>query len=329
MKKITSVLIGFLLITSCGNQSEPPEYDEFHTNNMTQEHLIDGPLIEATSLFGAGLVRPSFDENSTEILQAELQQAIRNYHDKPDIPESILWIARKTADFWRFQDAILVLTDGIDQYSEDARFYRHRGHYLTAIREFSIAEEDLYKATKLIESTLDIAEPDNIDGSVIEPASTLHYNIWLYFGFVQYVLGDFVDAAEAFQSAYDIAGNEDTRITAADWLYLSLIRSNQTDKAQKVLQNVNTRTDVSDAKSYQVRLQMYGYGSAEFNIDETMQNPFERITILYGKAMILMNQGEEVQAKQVLNEILDSNLWAALSYIAAESDLHRLRDSSI
>jgi len=314
-----------------GDNDAIESFDDRYTDlngGLSHSPVQDGPLIEGTSLLGDGLVRPDFDQESTEFLYNELQQAVKFYNENPERPEAIIWIARKTAAMWRYQDAVIVLTNGIESYPGDPRFFRFRGHYLMAIREFGLARSDMEMALKLIDNTSDEYEPDFLDGSVLEPSSTLQYNIWFNYGLLEYFSGDFHAAAIAFSQSLALASNADTRLTASDWLYLSYMRAGDRLSANQVLRMVENDFP-SETKVYALRMQVYNNELQLTHEILSELDPVEALTLSYGAAVHRKLNNDAVGYLSLLNQIIDTNLWAPFSYIAAEADLQRIQGNSL
>lgn len=325
LNKSLAIALMALICFSCTPAAQPDDSDGlFYFDNKQEGALVDQPISEATSLFGHGLVRPEFDSESIFILTEQLRESIEMYDGTAT---SITWVARRTAAMWRYQDAVVVLTDGLEEFPETAELLRYRGHYLFVIREFAVAEQDLARARRLIQSTQDVIETDAPDGSIIEPSTTLHYSIWFYSGLIHYVKSDYIQAAKAFETALAKAQNADTRITATDWLVLSLFKSHQDDRAREILFSTDLNAAVTDAQPYLERLRLL------YDFDYTPVNNtgdiFDEITITYGLAFRAKLIGNQTEYRAKLNQVIDTNIWAAISYIVAESDLKKLEDGSI
>lgn len=317
IKLVLSLLL-VISITSC-SQDENITPDDFYESES--ETVLNSPIIEATAINGVGLVRPDFDPETTERLTNNLKEAIENYTENPDDPESIIWVARHTAYLWRYQDAIYILTDGLTDYPNDARFYRHRGHRYITIREFDKAIADLEKASELIEGTPDEVEPDGAPNSANIPVSTLHFNVYYHLGLAYYLTFDYEKAANQFQKALNVSKNNDTVVSATDWLYISLMKSGQRSKANGLLANTDTSMEVIESQSYLTRLKLY---KGELSPEELLDadNDLNILTQGYGLAQYYFIQGDSIKANEILNEVIETNYWAAFGYIAAEVDLY-------
>lgn len=313
------VTLLFCFLVSC-NQSDSEDISQDDFYQTEAETVIGSPIIEATALNGVGLVRPDFDAETTERLTNNLKAAIENYSANPDDPESIIWVARHTAYLWRYQDAIYVLTDGLNDYPDDVRFYRHRGHRYITIREFDKAIADLEKASELISGTDDEIEPDGAPNSANIPVSTLHFNVYYHLGLAYYLTSDYERAAQEFQKALDVSKNNDTIVSATDWLYISLMKSGQESKAKELLAKTDTSIEVIESQSYLSRLQLY---KGEIEPDELMDadNQLNILTQGYGLAQYYLFKGDSSKANELLEQVIETNYWAAFGYIAAEAEL--------
>jgi tetratricopeptide (TPR) repeat protein len=340
-RSIVSGLILAIVLTSCTAKHPPEVAETWDTDRQTEsETQAEGPIIEAISLFGAGLIRPDFDEVSIRLLQTDLKNAVSQFSDFPDDPESILWVARKTAAFWRYRDAIFILTDGLSDNSSDFRFYRFRGHYYLNIREFDHAVEDLRTAVSLLGDWSGQNEPDAISGASFEPSATYGYTTWYHLGLAYYMKGEFSQAQQAFLNASEFAQNSDTRIQSIDWLFLSQLRggTERLDLA-KIRQIIASAEQLSDGRSNLHRIYfMIGeyetvaaISSEAFSGERMLSeaffgdySPAEQLNLRYAHALKLQLSGDLSAARAAYMKILDTNYWASFSYIAAEAELHRI-----
>ena len=309
------ILILALLLTSCIGEERK------HSDPVNRIHE---PIVEATSLFGAGLVRPDFDQTSEDVLTSELERAVLDYDGSP---ESMVWIARRTAAMWRFQDAVVVLTDALEEFNDHPQLLRYRGQYLLILREFEIARQDLAKVRLQLNTLTDYDEPDAPDGTVIQPASTFYFAIWYYSGLVYYMKGNFEQAYEAFNQAGLVAANMDAYITAADWTIMSLIQAHRNTEAKALLNRLERSVTVTDATSYLERLRLMA--DPDYHPDLKDIDIFDQVTITYGLAMRARMLGNNQEYLSYLQQILDTNIWSAVSYIAAEADLFRNSQASL
>lgn len=320
-----AIILLCIFAVNCGRSSESGYDDESGLLDDYESVQPYSPVVEAQSLLGEGLVRPDFDTETQERLTQNLRNAISDFNETPDDPESIIWVARHTAYLWRYQDAIYILTDGLNEYPDDPKFYRHRGHRYITIREFDKAIEDLLKAVSLIRGTEDEIEEDGAPNEANIPVSTLHFNIYYHLGVAYYLKGQFDFAVDAFENTMAVSKNNDTRVSTADWLYMSYIRNGQVDKARSFIDAFDTDIKVLESHSYLNRIRLYKNEiRPEALLDDSDTNTLNLLTQGYGVAMWYMLNGERDRAFNILKDIIDTNYWAAFGYIAAEAEIARM-----
>lgn len=329
--QIWGLFLVMVVLMACGRSGESNYSEEMDRIDLDADYSqMDGPIVEAHSLMGAGLVRPDFDEETTTQLTKYLREAVENYHENPNDVESIIWIGRRTAYLWRYQDAILVFTDGISEYPNDPRLYRHRGHRYITVREFNNAVDDLTKASELIADIKDEIEPDGAPNEANIPVSTLYFNIYYHLGLAHYLLEELSDAAKAFEMSLAVSKNNDTMVSSIDWLYITYRRMGEHSKARALLSRVDRDTKVLESQSYLRRLLMYkGLEKPENLLHDVNANPLDLVTQGYGVAMWYLHEGDHQKAMQILKDIIETNYWAAFGYIAAEADLARFQALSL
>jgi tetratricopeptide (TPR) repeat protein len=323
-RKLISILVLFLMI-SCNN-AEIQDSDVSQLYDNSEQFDIPMNVVEAQSLLGEGLVRPDFDDETTSRLTNDLIDAINRFNVAPDDPNSIIWVARRTAYLWRYQDAIYILTDGINENPNNPRFYRHRGHRYITIREFDKAIDDLLKGIALIQGQDDEIEVDGAPNDANIPVSTLHFNLYYHLGVAYYLNGNFDFAVDAFENSFRVSRNNDTRVSTIDWLYMSYLRNGNTHKAQNLINDFDTEIEVLESHSYLNRIRLYkGLITPDDLLNQENMNTLNLLTQGYGVAMWYYHTGKAEKAITILNDIIETNYWAAFGYIAAEAEIARLK----
>jgi tetratricopeptide (TPR) repeat protein len=325
------LFLSLVVLFACGRSEESTYSEEMDRIDSNGNYSpLDGPIVEAHSLMGAGLVRPDFDEETATQLNIYLREAVENYHVNPNDVESIIWVGRRTAYLWRYQDAILVFSDGISEYPNDPRLYRHRGHRYITVREFNNAVNDLTKAVELVADIKDEIEPDGAPNEANIPVTTLYFNIYYHLGLAHYLLEEFSDAAKAFEKSLEVSKNNDTMVSSIDWLYITYRRMGDHNRAETLLSRIDRNVEVVESQSYLRRLLMYkGVEKPQNLLDDVNANPLDLVTQGYGVAMWYLHEGDTQKAMQILEEIIETNYWAAFGYIAAEADLARFQALSL
>ena len=278
---------------------------------------------EATSLAGKALYPPNPIPNR-EKLEKDLQEAqsVAN----PTTAEALIWIGRRQAYLWRYQDAIATFTKGIERYPDNPRFYRHRGHRYLTTRQFAKAQADFEKAAALIKGQPDEIEPDGAPNPAGKPRSTLQFNIWYHLGLAYYLQGNYPKAYDAYVECMKVSNNDDSIAATSDWMWMTLMRMGRKAEAAKVLDRITPKMDILENQSYHRRLLMYkGVEKPEALLDTTKADDTTIATQGYGVGNYYFVTGDTARAKQVFEKVTSGGGWNAFGYIAAEADLQRMK----
>ena len=282
---------------------------------------------EATSLLEKPLYRPIFFPERISELEDNLSEARSRFEENRDNLENIIWLGRRMAYLWRYQEAISIFSEGIERYPSEPRLYRHRGHRYISIRELDKAVTDLKYASELIEGTEDKIEPDGAPNASGIPTSTLHTNIWYHLGLAYYLQGNFENALYAFEQCLEAATNEDMYVATADWLYMTLRRLGRPKEAEEVLVPIHAEMDLIENFAYYRRLLMYKGEIAPDSLLRVEQNDeadLNYATQGYGVGNWYLYNGQTDAATTVFRRVLESSYWSAFGYIAAEAEIARL-----
>jgi len=261
-----------------------------------------------------------------EMQQELYEKALYEYQEKPDDPDAIVWLGRRTAYLGRYRDSIGIYSMGIEKHPENPILYRHRGNRYISLRRFDLAIDDFERAAKLIKGKPDIVEPDGIPNERNTPVSSLHFNIWYHLGLSYYVSGRFDEALKAYKECLAVSRNPDKLVATSHWLYMTLRRLGLVEEAKSVLDPISAEMDIIENGNYHECLLMY---KGELNFDQLLEaargmGALGMVTTGYGVANWFLYNGEKVKAVGILNEILSTGSWAGFGYIAAEADLRRL-----
>lgn len=305
------VLCGCLLLASCSTSAPPPA-------------VSSGA--EAVSLFGQPLTAPALSPEARADREAKLAQARADLQARPDDPEALIWVGRRTAYLGRYREAIEIFGQGIAKLPQDARFLRHRGHRWITVRHFDRAAEDLEKAAQLIAGKPDEVEPDGLPNPYNIPTSTLQSNIWYHLGLAHYLQGDFAAALPAYRECLKVSNNPDMEVATRHWLYMTLRRLGREAEAAEVLAPVRADLKILENGAYHKLLLMY---RGEISPEALLRpaeggDAIDPATLGYGVGNWHLYNGRRAEAVRELQGVLATGQWAAFGYIAAEADLKRL-----
>jgi Flp pilus assembly protein TadD len=203
----------------------------------------------------------------------------------------------------QFREAIATFTRGLEIEPNNALLLRWRGHRYLSVREFDRAFSDLTRGS-------------TIDSSI--------YGIWYHLGVVQYVRGDFADAAASFAKAQPIAPDAGELAGSTDWLWMSLSRAGRQADAKAMLDRRPDSKPVTNA--YSRRLQLYrGEIGPDAVVTAADTDDVQLATLAYGLGNWYLVRGDKATARQWFERSIQSGGWPAFGFIVSEVELSRLR----
>ena len=203
----------------------------------------------------------------------------------------------------QFREAIATFTRGLDIEPTNALLLRWRGHRYLSVRDFDRAFADLTRGGA-------------IDGSF--------YGIWYHLGVVQYLRGDFADAAASFAKAQPIAPDAGELAGATDWLWMSLSRAGRAAEAKAMLDRRPDTKPVTNA--YTRRLQLYrGEIGPDSVVTPADTDEVQVATLAYGLGNWYLVRGDKAQARKWFERSIQSGGWPGFGFIVSEVELRRLR----
>ena len=207
----------------------------------------------------------------------------------------------------QFREAIATFTRGLEIEPNNALLLRWRGHRYLSVREFDRASADLTRGGK-------------IDPTV--------YGIWYHLGVVQFLRGDFADAAASFAKAQPIAPDAGELQGSVDWLWMSLSRAGRGAEAKSMLDRMlDRRPDLKPVtNAYTRRLQLYrGEIGPEAVLTPADTDEVQIATLAYGLGNWYLVRGDKAQARKWFERSIQSGGWPAFGFIVSEVELGRLR----
>jgi tetratricopeptide (TPR) repeat protein len=269
---------------------------------------------------GSQLPIPDFSEKQQFLLDSQLLIAKKHVEKAPQNADAIIWYARRLGYLARYQQAIEVLTNGIELHPADARMYRHRGHRYLTLRCIDKAIADFEKAAELVKGKPDEVEPDGQPNEANIPTSTLQSNIFYHLGLARYLQKNYPKAAEAFDVCLLVSTNPDMFTAAANWYYLTLLKWDSKEGANEVMEMVDFSAPLLENGVHRKILLLHKEKpSAEKALaTATGAGDVQSATYLYGLYMYLKLNNYLAEAKQVKQQLMDGKQYASFGYIAAE-----------
>lgn len=248
-------------------------------------------------------------------------EAKQDFDTDPANVENIIWYGRRTAYLGRYNEAIKIYSDGISQFPEDARLYRHRGHRYISIRKFDEAIADFEKAAQLIEGTVNEVEPDGMPNAQNIPVSTLHGNIWYHLGLAYYLIHDYENAYDAYVKCRESGSKPDNIVSSTNWLYMIQRRLGNEELANQMLEPIEEGAVIIENTDYYNLCRFYKGLIPMDSLQLTNEDSPSSDAIKYGLANWYFNNGDKEQSRKLFEDIVDGKSWTSFGYIAAESDI--------
>jgi tetratricopeptide (TPR) repeat protein len=230
----------------------------------------------------------------------------------PKSPDLLLKLAQAQAAVREEREAIATCARGLAIAPENDALYTERGHRELPLREFTRARDDLSRAAKL--------NPKNM---------AAYYHL----GLAHYFLGDFGQAADAFQHAVDTAPNTDERIYSTNWLYASLRRAHEDQKAAQAAAVITGEMKNTEPHTLHylnlVRLFQGVMKESEIvppqpSADSTDTEAELRFdTVAYGVGNWYLYGGDAAKARDYFRRIVKGRVWITWGFIGAEVELAR------
>jgi tetratricopeptide (TPR) repeat protein len=278
-------------------------------------------LPEEDSIFTTPLGKTYPIPVPNEAALANFEQARTEFEANPKDVEALIWYGRRTAYLGRYRQAIAIYTEGIKNFPQDARLYRHRGHRYISIRNYEAAIVDLEKAASLIQGTVDQIEPDGMPNAQNIPLSSLHSNVWYHLGLAYYLSKQYEEAYRAYLQCRESGDNYDNIVSSTHWLYLIQLRLGNPERADSLLAPIQKEGVVIENQSYADLCQLYkGWISPDTLLQASPGNP-SNDAVNYGLANWYLHQGDSSKGIQLLEALVAGKAFTSFGYLAAEGDL--------
>ena len=275
---------------------------------------------------GAKVALPVLSDAARKTYEDKLAEARAAYEKDTKNADAIIWLGRRTAYLGDYKAAIKIFTDGAGKHSNDARFFRHRGHRYITLRCFDDAIRDLETAAKLIKGKPDETEPDGLPNAKNVPTSTLQSNIWYHLGLAYYLKGDFKLAEKSYAECMKVSKNNDMLAATTHWYYMTLRWLEKNPQAARLLEAVDGDFEVIENDDYLKLLRLYrGEVRPEMLLDEIGDKAASlgNASLGYGVGNWYLYNRDSVRAEQIFRRVVAGNQWASFGYIAAEAELNR------
>lgn len=276
----------------------------------------------AFSLHGKAFISPA---PSLDFMQ-QLDEKRQSYlADSADIMNTI-WYGRFIAYAGTYDKAIQHYTNAIKRFPNEARLFRHRGHRYISVRKFDKAINDFTTASRLIEGTENIVEPDGMPNAQNIPVSTTHGNIWYHLGLAYYLKQDFENALEAYLNCLNTGSSPDNVVSATHWIYMILNRLDRKEEAEDYLLAPEIKMNIIENHAYRDLCLFYKGEITEEELLGVEGAESANDAVLYGLGNYHFYDGKKGKAKEIWSDIVGKASWNSFGFIAAESELFHWED---
>lgn len=310
MKKFL-IILGFAALVSCKKDSEKKSV----TQDILEEWTYD---FQAVSQLGDTLRAAT----PSEEIQKKYEEKKATYLKNQESLDALIWYGRFTAYLGKYREAIAIYSEGLQQFPDNSRLLRHRGHRYISVREFDKAVADLSRAAELIEGKENMIEEDGMPNDQNIPVSTMHGNIYYHLGLAQYLNRDLPAALEAYKKCLNTSHNPDNVVSATHWIYVIQRRMGRKEAAENYLRNIKSGMNVIENHSYYKACLFYkGELPLKEVYDPNAEGTASNSALKYAVGNWYWCNGQREQANGIFNEILAGSDWASFGYIAAETDM--------
>lgn len=320
----------FFVLSACKQESKnsPSETSE---NTQVVDPSTEGTTYAAT-LDGKQLKDlPDPDSVHTKY-KTMLQEARQYYLGHLNDVKAYVDYGYKCLPLGYVENAIQVLTKGIDQFPNTADLYLYRGIAQVVGRQFPTAVNDFWKAGKAVEGQQGAKGMLEKTGDDKKIDATIHYDIYRWMGLAFQCQGDFGNAEKMFEVCGDFASNPDLYCMAYYWQYQAYMRSGREKDAASILTTINPKMYISEVTRPYLDALLYYKGaldeSALVDLNSLPKSSEEaRVWSLKAYAIAVKASIEKKDDKnlKVLEQIMESPFWNQAAYIAAEADHHRIK----
>ena len=262
-----------------------------------------GQKLEVTSALGRKFYSLPDDKGAVAAARKALDADPKN-------PALILKLALAQSALREYRESIATCTRGLKIAPQDADLYLERGHREVGLRRFAAARADLDRAAKI--------DPKNVE-------------IYYHLGLSHYFVGEFAEAADAFQHAVNLAPTLDSRINSSNWLYASLRRAGKAEEAAAALSKITPEMKNKEPHTfYYLSLLRFFQGKMPEtkamppeppagNTDIEAELRFD--TVAYGVGNWYLYNGNAAKAQEYFTRVAKGDVWLTWGFIGSELEV--------
>ncbi|HAH93137.1 MAG TPA: tetratricopeptide repeat protein [Dielma fastidiosa] len=223
----------------------------------------------------------------------------------PNNPE--LWMKKGLAYKKQmcFREAIEAYSMGLTYDPFNMLLYRHRGHAYVNISRYAEAAADFEMGLRI--------DPENWD-------------CWYHLGLAYHLMKDFKRAKKVYEGCRKVSYDGDSIIAVTDWYWITCMRMNDPEAAQKMIDLVDPAIETTDySGGYKDRVMVYkGLDTPEHVLEvAATKDDHMFATYAYGIAVYYETHNEIDKAMNIYHKIVERDeLWAGFAEHAAYERLY-------
>lgn len=323
-----SFFVIMIFSVSCKRDSKTNE-TAVTTPDVVQEQ-VTGPTY-AVTLNGKRLLAIPEPDSLANQYKADVDASRMYYLGHLKEAKSYLNYGAQCLKSGMVENAIQVLSKGIEQFPNTADLYLYRGIAYVQGRQFSSAVNDLWKAGKAIEGQKDVKGMLDKTENEKKIDATLQYEIYKWMGLAFQCQGDFSNAEKMFEVCGDFSTNSDLYCMSYYWQYQSYKRSGRDKDADRILETVTEKMFISPfTKPYLDALLYYKGAINESQLIDLNVQPKSSVEAYdwtikaYAVVVKAFLERKNTKYKEALEKMVAIPYWNQMPYIAAEADLHKI-----
>ena len=313
-------LLVMLLTTGCLETSRPERKTSLAIVAPVPQDTVTEKREQVLSLFGNEF--PALPLSKRKLQQATRMIAIHQkaYEKHPDSLQVIMNYARALDEIGNRYQSGEIYAQGVSIYPRSAELYEYKGLNQLILRDFKGAIRDLEMAVLLNRGT-DITNDSYHNLSFSE--GSRQYFSWYYLGLAFYFNRNYDSAISSFRKCLELETKDDLIVMPYYWLYIIYQEIGNPKVAESFVKEIDTKMDIAKSKEYYRGLLLFkGLFRPGRLLQFTMDDEDNIVSPVQAYALAIwyrLNERPD-DARELIKQVIGTNMWNDFGYIAAEVD---------
>ncbi len=318
----------FLLISfcvSCKNDSRTTY------TTPTAEEREKSADVYAVDLNGEKLSKWKDPDSLWTLRDKRIEEYRSAYLGKTDDPKAYLRYARAYSEAGRIENAIDLLTKGIEKFPDVADLYTYRGENMLLGRQLSECVDNFWKAGQKLEKSSGSPGLIGMTGDDSIANMSLAYRNYMMMALSFYCNNDLSSADKFFEVCGDFSTNSDLWIRSYYWQYACYSRSGRDADAKNILKNLNENMQILPVSTPYLDAVKYYKGSisesslVDINaLPKTQQEAESWMIKVYAVGVKNLLENKKEKAINAFMKIKEAGYWHNFVSLAAEAELMKI-----